>query len=281
MDKKNDKRLALSLIVLAIGIAANSILGPFVSGVVSYPFSESVQNMTIGLDAVSLILVAPIGILAAIYVYRGKQTGFIAALSLSTYALYTFVQMIMGPQYIEFSPVVLLHLALFILAGFILVNAWQRIKDNELPHFNRRRNKISATVLVLLAIFTSLSYIASIPQIFKGGTIPATYVEDPTVYWSIFLLDLGFVLPITIAVSIGLLKNRAFAKKATFGMVGWYTLVVGSVAAMFIVMFLNGDSNVTGVTVLLLLFAFLLIVLFSGWVWQSLIVHRKRLRKDQ
>jgi hypothetical protein len=281
LDKKNDKRLALSLMLLATGIAANSILGPFVSGVVTYPFSESVQNMTIGLDAVSLILVTPIGILAAITVYRGKQTGFIAALSLSTYALYTFVQMILGPQYIEFSPVVLLHLALFILSGFILVNAWQRIKGNELPHFNRRKKRISAIVLFLLAIFTSLSYIASIPQIIMGGTIPATYVEDPTVYWSIFLLDLGFVLPITIAVSVGLLKNRAFAQKAIFGMAGWYTLVVGSVAAMFVVMFLNGDANVDGVTVSLLLSAFLLIVLFSGWVWQPLIVHRKRWQKEQ
>jgi hypothetical protein len=281
MDEKNDRWLALSLILLAVGIAANSILGPFVSGIVTYPFSDSVQNMTIGLDTVSLILVAPFGVLAARYVYLGKQTGYIAAISLSAYTMYTFVQFIMGPQYIEYSPVVLLHLALFILAGFILVNAWQRIKYNELPHFNRRRNKISATVLVLLAIFTSLSYIASIPQIIMGGTIPATYIEDPTVYWSIFLLDLGFVLPITIAVSVGLLKNRAFAKKAIFGMVGWYTLVVGSVAAMFVVMFLNGDSNVTGLTVLLLLAAFLLIVLFSGWVWQSLLAHQKRIQKDQ
>jgi hypothetical protein len=281
LNEKNDKRLALSLILLAVGIAANSILGPFVSGVVTYPFSESVKNMTIGLDTVSLVIVAPIGVLATSYIYRGKQIGFIAALSISAYTMYTFVQFIMGPQYIEYSPVVLLHLALFILAGFILVNVWQRIKGKQLPHFSRRRNKISATILVLLAVFTSLSYIASIPQILMGGTIPDTYLEDPTVYWSIFLLDLGFVLPITIAVSVGLLKNRAFAQKAIFGMAGWYTLVVGSVAAMFVVMFLNGDSNVTGLTVLFLLAAFLLIVLFSGWVWQPLIVQRKRLRKDQ
>ena len=55
MDEKNDRRLALSLILLAFGIAANSILGPFVSGVVTYPFSDSVRNMTIGLDTVSQI----------------------------------------------------------------------------------------------------------------------------------------------------------------------------------------------------------------------------------
>jgi len=237
--------------------------------------------MTVGLDAVSLIFVAPLSVLAAGYVYRGKQVGYIAAIAPSAYAMYTFVQLILGPQYIDYSPVVLLHLALFLLSGFILVNAWQRIQGNELPQFNRQRKKISATVLFLLAIFTSLSYIDSIPQIFMGGTIPATYTEDPTVYWSIFLLDLGFVLPFTVAVSVGLVQNRGFAQKAVYGMVGWYTLVVGSVAAMFVVMFLNGDSNVAGVTVLLLLAVFLLIVLFFGWIWKALIIHRKSLRSDQ
>lgn len=281
MDGKTDRWLAWSLLLLAIGIAVNSIIGPFVSGIVTYPYSDSVRNMTIGLDAVSLIFVAPITVLVAGYVYRGQQVGYIAAISPSAYAMYTFFQLIIGPQYIEYSPVVILHLALFILSGFTFVNAWQRIQVKDLPDFNPRRKKIYAIVLFLLAIFTSLNYIASIPQIFKGGTIPATYVEDPTVYWSIFLLDLGFVLPITIAVSVGLLKNRGFAQKAIYGMVGWYTLVIASVAGMFVAMFLNGDSNVSAEIVLALLSVVLLVVMFSGWVWQPLIVHRKRTRKDQ
>ncbi len=281
MDGKTDRWLAWSLLLLAIGIAVNSIIGPFVSGIVTYPYSDSVRNMTIGLDAVSLIFVAPITVLVAGYVYRGQQVGYIAAISPSAYAMYTFFQLIIGPQYIEYSPVVILHLALFILSGFTFVNAWQRIQVKDLPDFNPQRKKIYAIVLFLLAIFTSLNYIASIPQIFKGGTIPATYVEDPTVYWSIFLLDLGFVLPITIAVSVGLLKNRGFAQKAIYGMVGWYTLVIASVAGMFVAMFLNGDSNVSAEIVLALLSVVLLVVMFSGWVWQPLIVHRKRTRKDQ
>jgi len=281
MDEKNNRWLAWSLLLLAIGIASNSIVGPFISGIVKYPFSDSIRNMTIGLDAVSLIFVVPLAVFAAVYVYQGKQVGYIAAISPSVYAMYTFVQFIIGPQYIEYSPVVLLHLALFLLSGYIFVNAWHRIQFKELPNFNRLREKICATVLFLLAIFTSLSYIASIPQIFKGGTIPATYIEDPTVYWSIFLLDLGFVLPITIAVSVGLLQNKGFAQKAVYGMVGWYTLVIGSVVGMFVVMFLNGDSNVNAAMVIVFLFVELLVVLFSGWVWQPLIVQRKRLQKDQ
>jgi len=275
MYEKIDRWMVWSLFLLAIGIAANSIVGPLLSGIVKYPFSDSIQYMTIGLDAVSLILVTPISFLAAMYVYRGQQAGYIAAISVSAYAMYTFFQFIIGPQYIKYSPLVLLHLALFVLSGFILVNAWQRIPVKDLPPFGKRRKKISATVLLLLAIFTSLSYIASIPQMFKGGTIPATYVEDPTVYWAIFLLDLGFVLPIAIAVSVGLLKNRRFAQKAVCGIAGWFTLVISSVAAMFVVMFINGDPNVNLETVIGLLSVTFLVGLFSGWVWQPLIIQRK------
>ena len=139
MDRKPDRWLAGSLLLLAIGIAANSILGPLISGIVTYPFSESVRNMTLGLDAVSLIFVAPLCVLVAGHVFRGRQIGYVAALSPSAYAMYTFVQLILGPQYVEYSPVVLLHLALFLLSGFILVSAWQRIQANELPHVTRRR----------------------------------------------------------------------------------------------------------------------------------------------
>jgi len=281
MNGKNDQWLAWSLLLLAIGITSNSIVGPFISGIVTYPFSDSLRYMTIGLDAVSLIFVVPIIFLAAVYIYQGRQAGYIAAISTSVYAMYTFFQFIIGPQYIEYSPVVLLHLALFILSGYILVNAWHRIQIKKLPPFNQRRKKICAIVLFSLAIFTSLSYIASLPQLFKGGTIPATYIEDPTVYWSIFFLDLGFVLPITVAVSVGLLQNREFAQKAVYGMTGWYTFVIGSVVGMFIVMFLNDDSNVSVEMVLIFLFVELLVVLFSGWVWQPLILYRKRPQKDQ
>lgn len=91
MDGKNDRWLVLSLILLAIGIAANSILGPFIYGIVTYPFSESVRHMTIGLDAVSLIFVAPITVIAAGYVYRGEQVGYLVALSSSAYAMYTSI----------------------------------------------------------------------------------------------------------------------------------------------------------------------------------------------
>jgi hypothetical protein len=281
MAEKPDRWLATALLLLTAGIAANSILGPLMSGIVRYPFSSTVRNMTIGLDAVSLFFVAPIGFIAAGYVYRGQQIGYITAISSSAYAMYTFVQLILGPQYIEYSPVVLLHLAIFLLSGFILVNAWHRIRVNALPDLSRRKKTISATIFILLAVFASLSYLASLPQIVLGGTIPETYVEDPTVYWSIFLLDLGFLLPITIAISVGLLQDRRFAEKALYGTAGWYVLVVGSVASMFVVMFLNGDPNMNMAPVLVLLAIELAVVAFTGWIWHPLVVHRGRPTGDR
>jgi len=158
MDGKTDRWLAWSLLLLAVGIVANSIAGPFISGIVTYPFSDSVRYMTIGLDAVSLIFVVPVSVLAAVYVYRGQRIGYIAALSPSAYALYSFVQLILGPQYIEYSPVVLLHLALFILSGFIFVNAWKRIQVKNTSPFqpSKKENNCSCFVFAIHIYLTQL-----------------------------------------------------------------------------------------------------------------------------
>jgi hypothetical protein len=49
--------LALALVAIAAALVVNSLLGQLAMGVVTHPFSETVVNQTIGLEAVSLFLV--------------------------------------------------------------------------------------------------------------------------------------------------------------------------------------------------------------------------------
>ena len=51
--------MALTLVALAVGFVVNSPLRPLGTDVVTYPFSETLVNQTIGLEAVSLLVVAP------------------------------------------------------------------------------------------------------------------------------------------------------------------------------------------------------------------------------
>ena len=267
MNQRSDLWLASGLLALAAGIAANAIAGPLLLELVTYPFSESARNMTIGFEAVSLLVVAPLSTIGAVLVFRGDHVGYLVALPPSAYSVYVFSQFVVAPQYVTYSPIVLLHLGLFVLGGWLLVTASRRIRAEDLPPLDHRRRRIAVAVLIVLGGVTALKYVAGLPSILGGESIPAMYVDDPTVYWSIFLLDLGVVVPITVAVGRGLLGNRKWAHKALYGLVGWYVLAFGAVTALFAVLFLSGDPNGSAGSVLSLCVVLVLVVAVAGWIW--------------
>src|SRR3954464_15887022 len=91
--------LALGLLVIAAGLAAVALLGPLATGIIDYRVTETLRNQTIGLDAVSLFLVAPLSVFAALRVRGGYLVGPALALGIGTYTSYMAVQYIVGPDY--------------------------------------------------------------------------------------------------------------------------------------------------------------------------------------
>lgn len=75
-----------------------------------------------------------------------------------------------------------------------------------------------------------------------GGAVPAA-APDLTMYWSIFFLDMGVIVPFAIATGAGLAVGAGWAQSAAFGLLGWFALVPPSVAAMSIVKILLADPN--------------------------------------
>ena len=59
MSHRSNRWLAGGLVALAAGLAANSLLGPLVAGGITYSLSEPVMNQTLGLEAISLLVVTP------------------------------------------------------------------------------------------------------------------------------------------------------------------------------------------------------------------------------
>jgi hypothetical protein len=91
--------LALGLAAIGIGLAAVGLLGPFAAGVIDYHVTDTLRNQTIGLDAVSLLVVAPLSFLAALLVIRRHVAGAALALGIGAYTTYMLVQYILGPEY--------------------------------------------------------------------------------------------------------------------------------------------------------------------------------------
>jgi hypothetical protein len=100
-------------------------------------------------------------------------------------------------------------------------------------------------------------YVGAVTGAITGAALPAEFLDASTFYWSIFLLDLGVVVPATIAAAYGLIRGARAGHTALYALATWYALVPPSVAAMSVTMVINGDPNAsTGQTFLLIAVSF-------------------------
>jgi hypothetical protein len=252
-----DRWLGWGLIALGAALALNSLLGPFATEQIRYHFSETLINQTIGLDAVSLIVVAPLSLASGIVVLRGKPLGALLAFGPALYALYMFLQYISSPEYTAYpgnnERFFLLHLALFVLPGALFVLAWVRVDVDALPRLSARETKFWAGVLLLLA--TAFVLAVHLPTLVDAtqGDLEARseYLASPNNFWDVKLLDLGVAVPLEIAVGIGLLAGAPWAMKGLYAAIGWFALVGVAVAAMGVTMYINDDPEASGASIVM------------------------------
>jgi hypothetical protein len=245
----SDRWLAGGMLALGAGLAANTLLGPLFLGAVNYPFTETVYNETLGLEAISMVLIAPLAIVAAIITLRGHPAGPVLALGPTGYAAYMLVQYVVGPQYPTYQPSIAVHLGLFVLSGALLWRAWSTVDAAMLP----RRSRGWAIAVFLLAAFVVSRWLSAFSGMVSGSRVPVAG-PDLTMYWSIFLLDMGVIVPAGIATAIGLAIGTGWAGKALYALVGWFALVLPSIAAMSIVKVARSDPNAsTGDTLVFVL----------------------------
>ncbi|MBW3633309.1 MAG: hypothetical protein KY456_09800 [Chloroflexi bacterium] len=183
------------------------------------------------------MLIAPLAIAAGLLAVRGHPAAAILALGPAAYAAYMLVQYVVGPQYPTYQPSIALHLALFVLSAVLLLGAWASVHARQ-PEASRGW----AIVALGLAAFVVSRWVPAFAGMLTNDPIPAA-APDVTMFWSIFLLDLGLVVPAAAATGMGLLARAPWARKALYGVVGWFALVPPSVAAMSIVNLLRSDPN--------------------------------------
>lgn len=258
--------LGVALVTQGVGLIANSLLGPLVADPIAYPWSETLRNQAIGLEAVSLFLVAPISLLAGVLALRGHLAAPVLAFGSAAYTAYMFLQYVIGPEYRYYAGALPLHLALFVLGTGIALAAWSSLDPDRLD-MPRRRQRRYGVLLLALAGFIVARYVPALLAGRAGDPLPAEFRSDVSMYWSIFLLDLGLVVPATIASAVALVRGTSWGLKALYAIIGWFALVPPSVAAMGIAMIANDDpgaspGQVIGLSVPALVFAGLAVRLY-------------------
>src|SRR3954467_2470675 len=141
---------------LALAMATAAVLGPLVLGVLTYRTSATTLNQALGADAAALVIVAPLTLLAAGLVRRGRVAGAALATGVGVFAIYTYIQVIVGQEYLRlpgnverFFPLLLAVVVL----GEAAVVLGLRAPADPLPAPSRALERTVAVTLFLVAAF--------------------------------------------------------------------------------------------------------------------------------
>jgi hypothetical protein len=242
-----DRWLGAALLALAAVLAAEALLGPLVAGVIRYPVSTTLESQAIGLDAVSLFVVAPLAASAAALVLRGHPAGAALALGVGAYSAYMAAQFVVGPEYTvrpgNSERAFVLFLLLFVLGWAAALRAWRALAGGHVPASPRRDRLVGLAVLPALAGLAFVRYVPAVLDASADAPSDAGYLAGPTFFWVIALLDLGIFLPATVATCVGLVRRDVWAHRLSYLVAGWFGLVGPAVAAMAVAMEVRDDPN--------------------------------------
>lgn len=265
------RRLAAATAALALGLAFNAVLGPLVLDVIHYRVSQAMTNQVTGGDAAMLLVAVPVAVFATILLWRGHRAGAVVALAPAVFAIYTIPQLIAGDEYLEIAGnnerFFALQLTIFVVAGVVLVGAWRAAGDVR-PTVSGRLARVAGWVLIAIAAFLLFGlHLSGLLDAWSDVPARAEYLQSPTSFWLVKMMDLGIVVPIATATGIGLLQRRPWADRLTFAMIGGYAVLATSVTGMAITMQINGDpdaslGNVLVFAVFSLTFALLAVALY-------------------
>ena len=271
LPRPADRALGLGLIALGAALAVNTVLGPLAADVVAYPFSESIRNQTMGLEVVSFALVTPLCIAAGILVLQGATVGAVLAIGPATYTAYMMVQYVVGPGYPYYPPVLIFHLALFVLSWLLAVRAWVSFRPGDLPMMTARSRRRRAVVLSGLAAFVMLRYVPAFIGSVGSEALTDEFAADPAFFWTILLMDVGIVVPCLVATAVALRRGAPSATKSTYALVCWFALVPPSVAAMAVAMVINDDPNASVASTVLFVAAACVFAVYAVALYRPLL----------
>jgi hypothetical protein len=241
-----NRLLVYALMLVAVLLGANSLLGPLATGVIRYRFSETLINQGIGLDAVALFAAVPVAVAAALLVGRRHPLGALLAFVPGTFAVYMAPQYVVGPEYLVLAGnnerFFVFHLVLFVVGLSVVALAAVVGRDYTIEPATERSDRRRSWVMVAVAAFILLGrWLPGLIGLSGGNPVMPDYLENPTSYMLIGILDLGLVVPAAIVAAVGLRLHADWGRLLSYGVVAWFALVPAAVAAMAVTMVLRSD----------------------------------------
>jgi hypothetical protein len=230
------QRLADRLAALAGVAAVVASVSGFVPGVYRDP--KLVVDQSHGYDVANLVvaLVLEVSILAAARGSVRARLIAIGALGCLAYSFVTYAFLIV------LNPATLLYIAVLAFAGWSFVFGFTRIDDAEVEAVlgGRLARRTTAGFLATLAVLFGFTWLSQIASAGFSGALP---VDLAAIGWPmnpVYVLDVGFVLPLALVTAVGLALRRRSAERIAVSFVVFVALLAMSILLM------AGSSTLAG-----------------------------------
>jgi hypothetical protein len=130
-------------------------------------------------------------------------------------------------------------------------------------------------VLLAIAAFVVVGlHLPNFVDAMRDQPTGVQYLSSPTAFWLVKFMDLGVVVPAAVAVGLGALRHRQWARKPMYTLVGAYTLIGASVTGMALTMSGRNDPGASTVTVAGSMLMTALLAAVTCYLYRPLFRHR-------
>lgn len=231
----------LLLTLLGIGAMAVALLGPLGLELIAYHASPGALEQVRGGDVAGLLLVAPVSLVAAWWVATGRTGAHALALAPASYGLYLYTQLAITGDIAQYDGNSERWFALFwvliVTCLATLVLSGRRLTRTAPPRGHPRLERAVGWYLLVVAAFLTMGlHLPGLADAWRDSPASEEYLADPVVFWVVKVMDLAYVVPVVVAVGIGLLRGLPWARTALAPVTGWCALLASSVAGMGVTM---------------------------------------------
>lgn len=243
-------------IILAFGVIVAAILGPLVTGVIELHLPDLLVNQYLGGEVATVFIAAPMLLAAGVLWLRGSRIAPVLAFGPALYTVYTFVTAVIGQEYLMYDGnaerAFPLYAALIASGLFVAAFSGTEIARQPAPVLSDGLRRVTAGIFLAVVAFFALAWSSQIATVYRGE-LSTEYVEGPTLFWLIKLMDLAFLLPAFAVVGIGVLRRNGLATRVAYAAVSYAVCMTAAVLGMAIAMWLKDDPSASVAMILFLI----------------------------
>ena len=223
-----DEHPALRLAAFAGLAAALASVAGFIPGLYRDP--RVIVDQSHGYDVANLVVVIVLE-LGLLWASRGSVRGRLIAIGALGCLVYSFVTYAF---LIVLNPATLLYIAVLGFAGWSFVAGFTRIDDAQVEAIveGRLARRATSAFLAILAVVFAVTWLSQIAAALISGNLPSELAVAGWPMNPVWVLDLGFVLPLALMTAIRLVRRQPGAERIAVSFLVFDMLLALSILLM-------------------------------------------------